>query len=71
MDEEYFFADLVFFHRIFKCHLIIELIVGEFKYEHLSQLNTYVACYNVEVKRPDDNPAVSILLCTEKGKKLV
>ncbi|MBL0301714.1 MAG: DUF1016 family protein [Cytophagaceae bacterium] len=71
IDNEYYFADLVFYHRILKCHVIVELKVDAFKHEHLSQLNTYVAYYNAEVKRTDDNPAVGILLCTEKGKKLV
>ncbi len=71
IDDEYYFADLVFYHRILKCHVIIELKVDAFKHEHLSQLNTYVAYYNAEVKRDDDNPAIGILLCTQKGKKLV
>ena len=71
IDDEYFFADLVFYHRILKCHVIVELKIDAFKHEHLSQLNTYVAFYNAEVKRPDDNHAIGILLCTEKGKKLV
>lgn len=71
IDDEYFFADLVFYHRILKCHVIIELKVDAFKHEHLAQLNTYVAYYNPEIKRSDDNPAIGILLCTQKGKKLV
>ncbi len=71
IDDEYFFADLVFYHRILKCHVIIELKVDAFNHGHLSQLNTYVAYYNAEVKREDDNPAIGILLCTQKGKKLV
>ncbi|WP_206019707.1 PDDEXK nuclease domain-containing protein [Runella sp. SP2] len=71
IDDEYFFADLVFYHRILKCHVIIELKVDAFKHEYLSQLNTYVAYYNAEVKRDDDNQSIGILLCTEKGKKLV
>lgn len=70
-DEEYFFADLVFYHRILKCHVIIELKVDAFKHEYLSQLNTYVAYYNAKVRREDDNRAIGILLCTEKGKQLV
>lgn len=70
-DDEYFFADLVFYHRILKCHVIVELKVDAFKHEYLSQLNTYVAYYNANVKREDDNRAIGILLCTEKGKQLV
>lgn len=71
IDDEYYFIDLVFYHRILKCHVIVELKIDAFKQEHLGQLNTYVAYYNAEVKRPDDNPAIGILLCTEKGAKLV
>lgn len=71
IDDEYFFADLVFYHRLLKCHVIIELKVDAFKHEYLSQLNTYVAYYNAEVKQADDNLAIGILLCTQKGKKLV
>ncbi len=71
IDGEYYFADLVFYHRILKCHVIVELKVDAFKHEHLAQLNTYVAYYNDQVKLTDDNPAVGILLCTQKGQKLV
>lgn len=71
IDDDYYFADLVFYHRILKCHIIIELKVDQFKHEHLSQLNTYVSYYREEVKQADDNPPIGILLCTEKGNKLV
>jgi predicted nuclease of restriction endonuclease-like (RecB) superfamily len=71
IDEEYYFVDLVFYHRILKCHILLELKADVFKPEYASQLNTYVAYFNEEVKREDDNPTIGILLCTEKGKKLV
>jgi predicted nuclease of restriction endonuclease-like (RecB) superfamily len=71
IDDEYYFVDLVFYHRILKCHVLVELKIDEFKHEHLSQLNTYVSYFREEVKRPDDNHPVGILLCTKKGKKLV
>ena len=71
IDDEYYFVDLVFYHRILKCHVLVELKIDEFKHEHLSQLNTYVSYFREEVKRPDDNHPVGILLCTQKGKKLV
>ncbi len=71
IDEEYYFIDLVFYHRVLKCHVIVELKLDEFKHEHLSQLNTYVSYYREEVKREDDNPPIGILMCTKKGKKLV
>lgn len=71
IDDEYYFVDLVFYHRLLKCHILIELKVDKFKHEHLSQLNSYVASYNDQVKQIDDNPTIGILLCTEKGNKMV
>jgi predicted nuclease of restriction endonuclease-like (RecB) superfamily len=71
IDDEYYFVDLVFYHRLLKCHILIELKVDTFKHEHLSQLNSYVASYNDQVKQIDDNPTIGILLCTEKGNKMV
>ncbi len=71
IDDEYCFVDLVFYHRLLKCHILIELKVDKFKHEHLSQLNSYVGCYNDQVKQMDDNPTIGILLCTEKGNKMV
>jgi Uncharacterized conserved protein len=71
IDDEYFYADLVFYHRILKCHVLLELKTDRFKHEYLSQLNTYVSYYNDQIKRADDNPTIGILLCTSKGKKLV
>lgn len=71
IDEEYCFVDLVFYHRLLKCHILIELKVDKFKHEHLSQLNSYVGYYNDQVKPTDDNPTIGILLCTETGNKMV
>lgn len=71
IDETYYFVDLVFYHRILKCHILIELKLDEFKHEHLSQLNTYVSYFRGEVQQESDNPPIGILLCTNKGIKLV
>lgn len=71
IDDEYYFVDLVFYHRILKCHILIDLKVDKFKHGHLSQLNSYVGYYKEQVKQADDNVPVGILLCTEKGKKMV
>ena len=71
IDEDYFFADLVFYHRILKCHVIVELKIDKFRHEYASQLNMYLNYFKAEVMQPDDNPPVGILLCTEKGDALV
>jgi len=71
IDEDYFFADLVFYHRILKCHVIVELKIDKFRHEYASQLNMYLNYFKAEVMQPDDNPPIGILLCTEKGYTLV
>ena len=71
IDEDYYFADLVFYHRILKCHVIVELKIDKFRYEYASQLNMYLNYFKAEVMQPDDNPPIGILLCTEKGDTLV
>ena len=71
IDEDYFFADLVFYHRILKCHVIVELKIDKFCHEYASQLNMYLNYFKAEVMQPDDNPPIGILLCTEKGDTLV
>lgn len=71
IDEDYFFADLVFYHRILKCHVIVELKIDKFRHEYASQLNMYLNYFKTEVMQPDDNPPIGILLCTEKGDTLV
>ena len=62
---------LVFYHRILKCHVIVELKIDKFRHEYASQLNMYLNYFKAEVMQPDDNPPIGILLCTEKGDTLV
>ena len=71
IGDEYFFCDLVFYHRILKCHVLVELKVDEFSHEHFGQLKTYVNYYRKEMMRADDNPPVGILLVTNKNNALV
>ncbi|MES1174953.1 MAG: PDDEXK nuclease domain-containing protein [Myxococcales bacterium] len=65
------FVDLVFYHRILKCHVLLELKVAAFSHEHLGQLNTYVSWYKRNMMTPGDNPPVGLLLCTRKDHTLV
>ncbi len=68
---EYYFIDLLFYHRILKCHVIIELKVEEFTHANAGQLNTYIQYYKTNEQRDDDNPPIGILLCTNKNEELV
>jgi len=65
------YVDLVFYHRVLKCHVLIELKVAEFSHEHLGQLNTYVNWYRKNVMSEGDNLPIGILLCTQKDHALV
>ena len=71
IDDEYYFADLVFYNRILHCNVIVELKNDEFRHEYLGQLNAYVSYYKENEMHEGDNPPVGILLCTRKGRKMV
>jgi len=68
---EYFFVDLVFYHRVLKCHVLVELKVGAFNHEQLGQLNIYVTYYRTHEMTENDQPPIGILLCTGKNQALV
>lgn len=71
IGDEYFFIDLVFYHRILKCHVLIELKVDSFNHAHASQLITYLNFYKKNVMGKGDNPPIGILLVTDKNSTLV
>ena len=71
IDNDYYFIDLVFYHRILKCSILCELKVDKFRHEYASQLNTYLNYFKNEEMHPGDNPPIGILLCTDKGETLV
>jgi predicted nuclease of restriction endonuclease-like (RecB) superfamily len=68
---ETFFVDLVFYHRVLKCHVLVELKMDEFRHEHLGQLNTYVSYYRAHEMTEGDQQPIGILLCTGKNHALV
>ena len=71
IDDRYFKADLVFYHRILKCHCIVELKAHRLDYADMAQLNMYIEYYRRHYMQPDDNPPVGLLLCTEYGQEMV
>lgn len=71
IGDDYFFIDLVFYHRILKCHVLVDLKIDAFNHINAGQLNTYLNYYKKEVMRPDDNPPVGILLVADKNETLV
>lgn len=71
IGDTYYFVDLVFYHRILKCHVLVELKLEEFNHENIGQLNTYVNWYKRKMKTDGDGPPVGILLCTDSNQALV
>jgi len=71
IDDRYFKADLVFYHRILKIHCIVELKGHRLDYADMAQLNMYLEYYRRHYMQPDDNPPVGLLLCTEYGQEMV
>lgn len=71
VDQDYFKADLIFYHRILKCHVIIDLKIDRFRHEYASQLNLYMNYYKHEVMQEDDNPPIGLLLCADYGETTV
>jgi len=68
---EYYFIDLVFYHRILKCHVLLELKIEEFNHTHAGQLNTYIQYYKAKIQQKSDKPPIGILLCTHKNEDMV
>lgn len=71
IGDSHGFIDLVFYHRILKCHVLIELKLEAFSHENIGQLNTYVSWYSRHMMAEDDNPPIGVLLCTRKDHALV
>ena len=71
IDDRYFKTDLVFYHRILRCHCLVELKAHRLDYADMAQLNMYLEYYRRHYMRPDDNPPIGLLLCTKYGQEMV
>lgn len=71
LEDDEFFADLVFYNRLLKCFVIIELKTGELTHQDLGQLQMYVNYYDRCEKLPEENPTIGILLCSRKNDTVV
>jgi predicted nuclease of restriction endonuclease-like (RecB) superfamily len=71
IDEKHFKADLVFFNRLLKCFVIIDLKIGELTHQDIGQMQMYVNYHDRVVKLPDENKTIGIVLCKDKSQTLV
>jgi len=71
IDEKHFKVDLVFYNRLLKCFVIIDLKIGELTHQDLGQIQMYVNYYDRFVKLAEENKTIGIILCKDKSKSLV
>lgn len=70
-DEKHFRVDLVFFNRILKCFVVMDLKIGELTHQDIGQIQMYVNYYDRFVKLPDENKTIGIVLCKDKNDAMV
>ncbi len=70
-DEDHYFVDLVFYNRLLRCYVIIDLKLDKATHQDLGQMQMYVNYYDREVKLPDENPTIGLLLCKSAKKTIV
>ncbi|MCL2289263.1 MAG: PDDEXK nuclease domain-containing protein [Bacteroidetes bacterium] len=70
-EDESFFVDLVFYNRLLKCFVLIDLKIGKLKHQDIGQMQMYVNYYDRKVKLPDENPTIGIVLCRDKKDAMV
>lgn len=68
VSDKEFFIDLLFYHIRLKCFVVVELKATEFKPEHAGQLNFYLTAVDRQVRAPDDNPTIGLLLCKTQDR---
>ena len=71
LDETHFYPDLIFYNRLLKCFIIIDLKIGEVTHQDIGQMQMYVNYYDRDVKTKDENPTIGILLSTKKNQTIV
>lgn len=70
-DEDHFFVDLVFYNRLLKCFVLIDLKIGKLKHQDIGQMQMYVNYYDRMMKSPDENSTIGIILCKEAKRAVV
>jgi len=71
IENEHDRVDLLFYHRILKCHVLIDLKIREFSYADVGQMNFYLNYFKNEISEPNDNPPIGLILCANKNSTKV
>jgi predicted nuclease of restriction endonuclease-like (RecB) superfamily len=67
IEGDHYYLDLVFYNYILKCFVIIDLKTGKLSYQDIGQIDFYVRYYDEQIKLPEDNPTIGIVLCADKN----
>ena len=70
-EDEDFYLDLVFYHSVLKCHVLIDLKIGKLTHGDIGQMDSYIRMFDALYKNPDDNPTIGIILCSQKNEAIV
>ena len=70
-NEEHYYVDLVFYNRLLKCFVLIDLKIGKLKHQDIGQMQMYVNYYDRKIKAVDENRTIGIILCKEANKSIV
>ena len=71
LDGDHFYIDLVFYHTVLKCYVIIDLKTGKLTHQDLGQLQLYVNYYDRERRTDGENPTLGLILCADKNDAVV
>ena len=68
--DDDFYIDLVFYHSILKCHVLIDLKLGKLTHADAGQMDSYIRMFDDIYRNHDDNPTLGIILCSEKNESI-
>ena len=71
LDNDHYYADLVFYHMILKCYVVIDVKTHKLTHNDLGQIQLYVNYFDQNIRQKDDNPTIGLILCTEKNEEMV
>lgn len=69
-EDEDFYLDLVFYHSVLKCYVLVDLKIGKLTHADVGQMDSYIRMFDALRKKEDDNPTIGIILCSEKNEAI-
>jgi predicted nuclease of restriction endonuclease-like (RecB) superfamily len=71
LEGDNYYVDLVFYNRLLKCYVLLDLKIGKLTHQDIGQMQMYVNYYDRKIKLPEENPTIGIILCKEENKTVV